>query len=148
MSPEEAVTRLNTVLAHAWMIRTFLKHADEVQENEAMLDVPRTLYDSIRAVEPAFQRGDFGDFLRRLKGKLPKLRRAAEYFRDHFKEFSPHTNFEMASASLLGVVRHMEEVFAAVNWDDVTALIKANPDRKVGGGAERDPLDDIEIPEV
>ena len=23
-----------------------------------MLDVPRTLYDSIRAVEPAFQRGD------------------------------------------------------------------------------------------
>lgn len=148
MSPEEAVTRLNTVLAHAWMIRTFLKHADEVQENEAMLDVPRTLYDSIRAVEPAFQRGDFGDFLRRLKGKLPKLRRAAEYFRDHFKEFSPHTNFEMASASLLGVVRHMEEVFAAVNWDDVAALIKANPGRKVGGGAERDSLDDIEIPEV
>ena len=78
MSPEEAVARLNAVLAHAWMIRTFLKHADEVQENEGMLDVPRTLYDSIRAVEPAFQRGDLGNFLRRLKGKLPKLRRVAE----------------------------------------------------------------------
>ena len=34
MTPEEAVTRLNTVLAHAWMIRTFLKHADEIQADE------------------------------------------------------------------------------------------------------------------
>ena len=149
MSPEEAVTRLNAVLAHAWMIRTFLKHADEVQEDEGMLDVPRTLYDSIRAVEPAFQRGDHGDFLRRLKGKLPKLRRVADHFRDHFKEFSPHTNFEMASASLLGVVKHMEEIFAAVDWNAVAALIKAKiEDRRDNPGRSPDPLDDIEIPEV
>jgi hypothetical protein len=115
MSPEEAVGRLNTILAHAWMIRTFLKHADEIQESEEMLDVPRTLYDSIRAVEPAFQRNDTSDYLRRLKGKLPKIRRAAEYFNAHFKEFSPHTNFEMAAISLSGVVRQMEEVFASLN---------------------------------
>jgi hypothetical protein len=118
MSPEEAVVRLNTILAHAWMIRTFLKHADEIQESEDMLDVPRTLYDSIRAVEPAFQRGDTSDFLRRLKGKLPKIRRAAEYFNAHFKEFSPHTNFEMAAMSLLGVVRQMEEIFASLKTVD------------------------------
>jgi hypothetical protein len=114
MTPQEAVTRLNTILAHAWMVRTFLKHADEIQEDEGMLDVPRTLYDSIRAVEPAFERGDHADYLRRLKGKLPKVRRVAEYFRDHFKEFSPHTNYEMASLSLLGVVQEMEEVFASL----------------------------------
>lgn len=152
MTPEEAVARLNTVLAHAWMVRTFLKHADEIQQSEEMLAVPRALYDSIRAVEPARARGDHGDFLRRLKGKLPKLRRAAEYFRDHFREFSPHTNFEMASASLLGVVKQTEEIFAALDWNEVAALIPASqtsPDRKVGGAAEeRDPLDDLEIPEV
>lgn len=149
MSPEEAVARLNTVLAHAWMVRTFLKHADEIQASEDMLDVPRTLYDSIRAVEPARERGDHGDFLRRLKGKLPKLRRAAEYFRDHFKEFSPHTNYEMASASLLGVVKHVEEIFAAVDWNEVGALIQASSKREPPPAAEaRDPLDDIEIPEV
>ena len=56
MSPEDAMERLNGILAHAWMVRTFLKHADEIQEDEGMLDVPRTLYDSIRAVEPAFER--------------------------------------------------------------------------------------------
>lgn len=146
MSPEEAVSRLNTVLAHAWMIRTFLKHADEIQASEDMLDVPRTLYDSIRAVEPARERGDHGDFLRRLKGKLPKIRRAAEYFRDHFKEFSPHTNYEMCSASLLGVVKQMEEIFAAVDWNEVAALIQASGGRKPPKSA--DPLDDLEIPEV
>ena len=112
MTQAEAVERLNTILAHAWMVRTFLKHADEVQEDEGMLDVPRTLYDGIRAVEPAYQRGDHADYLRRLKGKLPKFRRAADHFAAHFREFSPHTNFEMASLSLLGVVRQMEEVFA------------------------------------
>src|SRR5262249_11500984 len=149
MTPEEAVTRLNTVLAHAWMIRTFLKHADEIQENEDMLEVPRTLYDSIRAVEPARERGDTGDYLRRLKGKLPKLRRVAEYFNAHCKEFSPHTNFEMAAVSLLGVVKQMEEIFAALNGDEVSALIKARPqDGRDKPGRSPDALDDIEIPEV
>jgi len=150
MTPDEAVARLNTVLAHAWMIRTFLKHADEIQQSEEMLDVPRTIYDSIRAVEPAFARGDRADYLRRLKGKLPKIRRAAEYFRAHFKEFSPHTNFEMAAASLAGVVQQMEEIFAAMDWDAVNELAKS---RQHEQGADaprspRDPLDEIEIPEV
>jgi hypothetical protein len=140
MSPAEAVERLNTVLAHAWMVRTFLKHADEIQQSEEMLEVPRTLYDGIRAVEPAYQRGDLADFLRRLKGKLPKFRRAAEYFAGHFKEFSPHTNFEMAATALAGVVRQMEEIFAAVDWDAVNRL-PARP-------KEVDPLDAIDIPEV
>jgi hypothetical protein len=39
-----------------------------------MLDVHCTLFDSIRAVEPAFQRQDWKDYLRRIKGKLPKWR--------------------------------------------------------------------------
>lgn len=143
MTPQEAVERLNAVLAHAWMIRTFLKHADEIQESDEMLDVPRTLYDSIRAVEPAFQRGDLADYLRRLKGKLAKLRRAADYFQANFKKFSPHTNFEMAAASLNGVVKQMDEIFAAVDWNAVNELAKATPERTA-----TDPLDEIEIPEV
>lgn len=130
MSPEEAVARSSTILAHAWMVRTFLKHADEIQESEEMLDVPRTLYDSIRAVEPALQRGDLTDYLRRLKGKLPKIRRASEYFNAHYKEFSPHTNFEMAALSLLGVAQQLEELFT--NLKSTGTMVKAeelpNPD--------------------
>jgi hypothetical protein len=114
MSPTQAVERLNFILAHLWMIRNFLKHADEVQEDEEMLDVHRLIFDSIRAVEPAQQRGDSAAYLRRLKGKLPKLRRSAEFFAREFKRASSHTNFEMASLSYLGAVRQLDEVFAAL----------------------------------
>ncbi|MCE9533288.1 MAG: hypothetical protein K8T89_19495 [Planctomycetes bacterium] len=114
MSAAEAVERLNFVLAHLWMIRNFLKHADEVQDDEEMLDVHRLVYDSIRAVEPAFQRGDLSDYLRRLKGKLGKLRRSSEFFAREYKRVSSHTNFEMASASFTGAVRQMEEIFATL----------------------------------
>jgi hypothetical protein len=117
MTPTEAVERLNVLLAHLWMVRNFLKHADEIQEDEELLDVPRTLYDSIRAVEPAFQRSDTKEYLRRLKGKLPKLRKLAEFFAGNYERVSTHTNFEMAAASLTGAVRQMEEIFAAVQLE-------------------------------
>jgi hypothetical protein len=107
--------RLNVVLAHAWMVRNFLKHADEVQQDEPMLEVHRTIFDYIRAVEPAFQRGDTQEYLRRAKGKLSKLRRAAEYFSAEHKRVSDHTNFEMAARSLAGCVRGIEEILTAVH---------------------------------
>jgi len=114
MTPDEAMQRLNMILAHAWMVRNFLKHADEVQEDEEMLDVHRMIFDYIRAVEPAFQRGDAKEYLHRAKGKLSKLKRAAEYFAAEYKRVSDHTNFEMAARSLSGCVREIEEVLAAV----------------------------------
>ena len=112
MTPEQAVERINTVLAHAWMVRTFLKHADEIQEDEELLDVPRTLFDYVRMVEPAYQRRDFADYLRRIKGRLPKLRRAADLLAREHRRVSDHTNFQMAAASLTGCVREIEEVLA------------------------------------
>ena len=127
MTPEEAVKRLEVVLAHAWMVRTFLKHADEVQDDPDMLDVPRTLFDSIRATEPAAQRGDAREYLRRLRGKLPKLRRVAEFFAAEHGRVSDHTNFQMASLSLTGCVRQIEEILAA---------IEREPQMEVGPGQD------------
>lgn len=112
MSPTQAVERLNFVLAHLWMIRNFTKHADEVIEDEQLIEVPRLLYDSIRAVEPAMLAGDHATFLRRLKGKLPKLRAGAEMFSREFRRVSTHTNFEMAAQSFTGAVLEMERIFA------------------------------------
>jgi hypothetical protein len=114
MTPEEAVERLNATLAHLWMVRTFLKHAEEIQDDETLLNVPRTLFDSIRAVEPAYQRKDRADYLRRLKGKLPKLRRVAELLAAEHRRVSDHTNFQMASLSLTEGVRRLEEIFATL----------------------------------
>ncbi len=106
--------RLNVVMAHAWMVRNFLKHADEVQDDQEMLDVHRMIFDFIRAAEPSYQRKDATEYLHRVRGKLPKLRRAAEYFAAEWRRVSAHTNFEMAAQSLTGCVKQIEEILAAV----------------------------------
>ncbi|MBM4070931.1 MAG: hypothetical protein FJ271_18575 [Planctomycetes bacterium] len=113
MTPEQAMERLNTIFAHLWMVRTFLKHADEIQDDDEMLAVPRMLFDYVRATEPAHQRGDAKEFLHRARGKLPKLRKAAELFAAEQRRVSDHTNFQMAAASLTGCVRAIEEVLAS-----------------------------------
>lgn len=114
MTPEQAAERLNVLFAHAWMVRTFLKHAEEVQDDEELLDVHRTIFDYVRATEPARERGDWAEYLHRARGKLPKLRRAAEVLAREYRRVSDHTNFQMAALSLGGCVRQIEEVLAVV----------------------------------
>jgi hypothetical protein len=110
MTPEVAMERINVLLAHAWMVRAFLKHADEVQEDAEMLEVHRMIFDYCRAVEPSYQRRDAAEYLRRARGKLPKLRRQADFFSANYRRISDHTNFQMAAASLAGVVQEIESV--------------------------------------
>jgi hypothetical protein len=114
VSPEAAMERINLVLAHAWMVRNFLKHAEEIQDDEEMLEVHRMIFDYIRAVEPSAQRKDAAEYLHRARGKLPKLRRVAVYFGAEYGRVSDHTNFQMAATSLSFCVRQIEEVLAAV----------------------------------
>lgn len=114
MSPEDAMERINTVLAHAWMVRQFLKHADEVQDDEEMLEVHRVIFDFIRAGEPSYQRKDAKEYLHRVRGKLSKLRQAADFFGREYRRVSDHTNFEMAARSLAGCVRQIEDILATV----------------------------------
>jgi hypothetical protein len=117
MTPTAAMQRLNTVLAHAWMVRTFLKHAEEIQQDEGLLEVPRMIFDYIRALEPSFQRQDAKEYLHRARGKLPKLKRVAELFQQEHRRVSDHTNFEMAAASLSGCVREIEEILANIELE-------------------------------
>jgi hypothetical protein len=114
MTPEEAAGQLDVVLAHAWMVRTFLKHAEEIQEDEAFLDVPRTIFDYCRMVESAREKGDVKEYLHRVKAKLYKLRRVADFFAAEYRRVSDHTNYQMAALSLSGCVRQIEQILAAV----------------------------------
>jgi hypothetical protein len=114
MTPDAAMDRINLILAHAWMVRQFLKHADEVQDDEEMLEVHRMIYDYTRAVEPSLQRRDAAEYLRRAKGKLSKLRKVAEFFAANYERVSSHTNFQMAAISLKFVVQQIEEVLNRV----------------------------------
>lgn len=114
MTPEETVPKLEGVLAHVWMVRTFLKHAEEIADDEEFLDVPRTLFDVCRAVEPAQQRGDAKEYIHRLRGKLSKLRRAVTFFAENYQRVTDHTNWRMAALSLTTCVARLEEILEMV----------------------------------
>ncbi len=118
VSEKELVCLLQIELAHLWMVRTFLKHADEIQEDPEMLEVPRTLFDVIRATEPAFLEGDWARYLRKLKGKWGKLETARDYYLAHFKDFSDHTNFAMAASSLDGCLQKMNRLLTGASHSE------------------------------
>ncbi len=49
------------------------------------------------------------------RGKLPKLRKQAEFFAANYRRVSDHTNFQMAALSLQGVVAEIEAVLGSVH---------------------------------
>ena len=109
------VRAIDTEVAHVWMVRTFLKHADEAEDDEDLRDIVRDLYDFILAV------GSLSDvdpddpqqvtkYLKTAKKKLKKLRLACELYEEIQPEVSGHTNFVMAARSLRTAVTRITEV--------------------------------------
>lgn len=117
LTPAEAMERIDVVTAHAWMVRTFLKHADEFEDDPERMEVPRQIFDFCRALEGRRAKGDAAAYLTQARRKLHRLRRVAEWFSANVRDISAHTNFHQAAVSLSGCVRAIEEVLAAVDGD-------------------------------
>jgi len=80
----QLVKRIDELCSHMWMVRTFLKHSEEHEE-----DLGGPLKD-----------GDHAKYLKQAKKKLRKLKNANELFQEIQPEISSHTNFQMAAVSL------------------------------------------------
>lgn len=111
---ELAVEQIDDQLAHLWMVRTFIKHSDEAQEDDDLKEVARELYDYILAVAPAKLAEDDEAFIKTAKKKFAKLRNAADLYDEIQADVSSHTNFEMANRSLKLVVARIGEILQAV----------------------------------
>ena len=107
MTPDEQMQRIDTLLSHVWMVRTFLKHSDEAAEDDELAEVHRELYDFMLALGAPLNAGDATEYLRLAKKKLAKLRRATELFLEIQPEVSGHTNFQMAAVSLRTAVNEI-----------------------------------------
>jgi len=108
LSPTEAVARCQTIFAHAWMVRTFVKHSETVEDFPELMQIVRTVFDTSRAMEPKVDNPT--EYLATLRKKITKLRAAAEQFRKDAPVASDHTNFRQAVISLDGCVAELEEV--------------------------------------
>ena len=71
--PIDQVRAIDTQVTHVWMIRTFLKHADEAEDDEDLRAIVRDLYDFILAVGPLDEVEDPAVYLKMAKKKASKL---------------------------------------------------------------------------
>jgi hypothetical protein len=116
MTTDEAMRRIETQLAHVWMVRAFLKHSDEAEDDAELQAIHRTLYDYQLAVGGAWQEQNAAAYLKAARKKYSKLRQAGEDFVRLQPEVSAHTNFQMAVASLTAAVSQIGAIL-----DDVDA---------------------------
>ena len=100
MTNEEKMKRIDQMCSHVWMVRTFLKHSEEAEEDEELSQVHRDLYDFMLALGPALEENDPVKYLKFAKRKFKRLKRAQELFEEIQPEISEHMNFKMANESL------------------------------------------------
>ena len=108
MTADELMHRVDTQFTHVWMVRTFVKHSEEAEEDEELCEVHRGLYDCMLALGGPLREGDAEAYLKQARKKLSKLRKATELFLEIQPEVSSHTNFQMAAASLQAAVAEIE----------------------------------------
>ena len=106
MSPADAVIRCEKIMAHAWMVRTFIKHSPEVEDFPELMGIVRSVFDTARALETRVQ--DPPGYLHMLRKKIGKLRSATAEFRTDAPKASTHTNFQQAVISMDTCVQELE----------------------------------------
>jgi len=112
MSSDEIMQRADALLSHVWMVRAFIKHSEEVEDDPELSEVQRTLYDYMLALGSAWQAQDAEAYLKQARKKLSKLRKATNDFAELQPEVSTHMNFKMAVVSLQNAVTAVEALLA------------------------------------
>jgi hypothetical protein len=100
-------------MAHAWMVRTFIKHCDEIDDFPELMGIVRAVFDMSRAIENKV--GDPDTYFRFAAKKIGKLRKAVIQFREDAWRASTHTNFQQALVSIEHATDRMESILHQVS---------------------------------
>lgn len=133
----DRVRRCQEILAHAWMVRTFVKHSDEAEEFPELVPLPRTVFDLCRAVEHLVNQPD--QYLRVLRKKLSRFGQAIEQFAQDVPRISVHTNFQQAVISIRACHRQLRELTAGLDFRSSDRATPGTPDLD---DVDPHPLDD------
>lgn len=107
-TPADVVNRCQRVMAHAWMVRTFIKHCDEVEDFPELMGIVRAVFDTARALETRLDQP--AAYLKMLGKKIGKLRAATAQFQIDAAEASTHTNFQQAVTSMQTCVEDLQRL--------------------------------------
>ena len=122
MTIAQVIERCDEVMAHAWMVRTFIKHSEECEDYPELLGlmgIVRSVFDLSRALETRV--AEPAAYLHMLRKKIGKLRQATEQFSTEAVQVSVHTNFVMAVRSIQVCTRELQALL-----DQGTALLACN----------------------
>jgi hypothetical protein len=108
MTAAEAVIRCQVIFSHAWMVRTFIKHSDVVEDFPELMQIVRSVFDTSRALESKVSEPH--EYLTTLRKKIGKLRAAAIQFSSDAPQASDHTNFRQAVISMNGCIAELEAI--------------------------------------
>jgi len=108
---DQIVERCGKVMAHAWMVRTFIKHCEEAEDFPELMGIVRSVFDTSRALETRV--GDPAGYFKMLGKKIGKLRKAAGQFRIDAAEASTHMNFQQAVVSIDACVAELQDLLDA-----------------------------------
>ena len=112
MTADDAMRRIDAQLSHVWVVRTFVKHSEEAEDDDELMEIVRTLYDYTLALGPAWSAQDADEYLKLARKKYGHLRDAAARFAELQPEVSDHTNFKMAVQSLATAVDEIGQLLA------------------------------------
>lgn len=107
-SQADAVDRCQKIFAHAWMVRTFVKHSDVVEDFPELMGIVRAVFDTCRAIESKVN--EPAEYLSTLRKKIGKLRAATAQFAIDAPLASDHTNFRQAVISMNTCVADLEQI--------------------------------------
>jgi hypothetical protein len=108
----DTVARCQAILAHAWMVRTFIKHGPEVEDFPELMGIVRSVFDLCRALESRV--GDPPAYIHQLRKKFSKLQAATEQFAHDAPLASDHTNFKQAVLSMETCVVELGQILERV----------------------------------
>ncbi|TWT59084.1 hypothetical protein KOR42_24730 [Thalassoglobus neptunius] len=103
----QLVDRCQQAMAHAWVVRAFLRHCDEAEDFPELTLISRSIFDVSRALETRVT--DPMGYFKMLTKKIGKFRAAVEEFAKQVPEISSHTNFAQSVISLRGSVMILDE---------------------------------------
>ena len=92
------------------MVRTFIKHSDEAEEDDELAEVHRTLYDCMLAIGGPLSANDADGYMKQARKKFSKMKKAADLFVEIQPEISAHMNFQMAKQSLAAAVEEIGDI--------------------------------------
>ena len=98
----QLVDRCQLLMAHAWVVRAFVRHSDEVEDFPELGEIGRAVFDLSRALETRVD--DPPAYFKMLEKKLGKFRTAIEKFAEDAPKASSHTNFAQCVVSIRGCV--------------------------------------------